>query len=341
MTASTRLRLGSVVTTLQGFAVHDFGLGSNSLFVSLMFPLENQLVVTGGLSTDDAGHQSASLSAARTFDAESQGYLRSVAVGVSRSVDSGEGGASASGGYGSATASVQGQWGPLAQSSNLSWSGHGGGTAASTSLSTAYALTREGISFTRDGSSPVGLQLFNDNGGTAGVSVLNRSEEVQKVKVDGRNFEVPARSTRLLPRSPGRVGELLASPGPVAEDGAAPPSAYLDRGNVRVLTIVEGFWAIESFFLQDASGASVALSPERSYKAEGREIVRMYPDRQLRSLVYESRDDSPELTRFITVKGFDAPLRCSAGAAALADGDQASSYRPIRMNCQPAPAAGR
>jgi len=337
LSAASQLQVMQWTSSIHAFASYDTVSGAKALFVALIIPMENEIMVNSSVSANGEGRLTTNAGFARSFENDGDRYLRSVSLGVSQ--QNGGGGAETDGDatqLRSGTAAVLGNLGPVTQSSSVVWSSQGGGFSANTVLSASYAADAQGISYADRTAGAIGTQLFND-GSSAGISILNRSDESQRISVDGTSYEVAARTSRFLPRSPGRLDEVQASPGPVTDPASAQARTFLHRGNVRTVAIADGFWAIESFEVSDGAGGLTLLSPEHTYKFEGAEIVRLYPDSRLRSLVYETRDDARELTRFITVPGRPQPLRCrSREEAGPGDGNQATAYRPLRLLCEPA-----
>ena len=333
VSGSTDFRVNQSTLTLVGFANYDLKKKTNSLFISLIIPFEKQTVVSTGISTDSNGSRNLNAGVSRNFDETSSEYLRSASLNVaSQSTPSGS--ATTAG-----TAFVSGQLGPVANISSMSWSNQGS-RAVSTSFAASYGVTAEGVAFSKDGRSVLGGQVLGENN-SAAITVLNHSEENQKIVVDGTTYEVPAKSTELVPRNPGYVKEIAVIPGPVFDPVEVKAGRYLEKGNVKAVLIADGFWAIETFQLATSAGKTVQLVPDYTYKRDGADIEKSFPDRKNRSLIYETRDSTEDIIRYIAVRNEKESYRCvSPAEEAKNNTGKNMAYRLLSFSCAVAPTAG-
>ena len=331
LSGSTDFLVSQARWTVVGFLNYDLKRKTSSLFVSLVVPLEKQIVVSSGISTDFNGTRSLNTAVSQNFDESSSEYLRSASLSVSNQ-------SNLLSSATSGTASVSSQLGPVANLSSGSWSSLGN-RAISTSFAASYGVTSEGVAFARDGRAVLGGQTLGENN-TAAVTILNRSEERQKISIDGTSYEVPAKSTQLVPRNPGYVKEVVVSPGPVMDAAGVKTGRYLEKGNVKAVLIADGFWAIESFQLLPSAGKSVVqLVPDYTYKRDGADIEKVFPDRKDRSLIYETRDGEEDVVRYITVRDKKEAYRCVAPAEqSQAVAGNTIAYRLLSFSCAAAPA---
>lgn len=309
---------------------------SKSLSVSFSLPLDSvssgYAFASTGMSTNFDGKAQLSAGISRSFDNQQEEYLRSVSASVQHSSQTEAAARTA------ANFQVSSQLGSVANATNIARGGDGN-TSLSTTFSANYGASPAGVSFSKELNTVATTSLFSSQS-QAGVSVINRSQEEQTVKVQGRETVVPPKSNVLIPLNEGFVQDVKVSPGPVANADDARAGRLLHKGNIKSVTINDGFWVIAKFTDSKASreGASVKpLAVEFTYKRPGEAVERLYASPAGEAILYEFKENGDQIERFISLSGTGLEYRCLANASDAPVQGEMSSYKEMIYRCDALP----
>lgn len=329
---TTPLRPFGPGTLLMGLATYNPSTSTSSVMLTLILPLSADFgagLVTAGYSTDLKGSHDYSAGYSRAFDPATSQYLRTVSTNVQVS-QPGSGQVTQAG-----NAYLTSQLGPVSNSLSVS-SSSGGTNAVNTSFQAHLGASPAGVAFARDGQGVPVTDLFQP-GGMAAVTVINRSQEPQTVNVGVQRVEIEPNSNVLIPVNEGYLRDVSVTPGPVANAGEVQAGRLLYKGNIKSVTIEEGFWVIARFTERSPQGgASERVLPVRfTYKRPGEKLERLYASAKDEALLYEFKENGDRVERFITVDGSSQEYRCWADVAQMPKAGDVAGYKEFVYACEP------
>lgn len=312
---------------------------SKSVNLTVSLPLDRvesgSVIANTGVSANLEGSLQLYAGVSRTFDPQQEEHLRSVAASAQYAAPSAGPRSTA------ITAQANSQLGPVANSTSVS-TDNKGNTSVNTSFSAHYGVSPAGLAFAGESQSVSTTSLFAGQSG-AGVTVINRSQEEQTVKIQGRETVLPPNSNVLIPINQGFVRGVTVSPGPVASADDARAGRLLHKGNIKSITINDGFWVVAKFFEDNGVARLPGQKPlqvEFTYKRPGEAVERLYASPSGDAVLFEFKENGEFIERFISVTDSKNEYRCVANSADIPAPGELSSYKEMQYRCKALPAGG-
>lgn len=315
--------------TLLALGSYDPDKRDKSLMLNIAIPLSldgGPAMINSSFSTDLNGNRSLTAGYSQAFDPTTEYGVRSVSASFSD--------AQQNDGYGtqSANAYLTNQLGAITNSLAASTS-NGGATAVNASFATNFGASTSGVAFGRDSQQIPISDLFSGND-YAGISVINRSQEIQTVQLGERKIEVGAKSSILIPVSQGVVKNVTVTPGPVSNPDEVSAPRTLFKGNLKTITIEAGFWIIAKF-RNDANPTKPLIPVRYTFKRPNEQVEKLYPDRRGAAMLFEFKENGDRVERFVVGENPADQYNCSMPASEIPSQEDAAIYKEIVYSCQP------